>query len=175
MELHAFYVQGAMADRHDLPLGGEGCHLEIRGQRLRLSNERVITRDLARCRQPFEESPGIVGDPRGLAVHQATGAHDFASEDFHDGLVAEAYPQHRDLAGERADHVHRDAGVIGGAGPGGDAQVRGCQLTSLFDGQRIVAVDAYVGSQNQKRLHQVVSEGVVVVDQQKTRGAHMPS
>ena len=45
-----------------------------------------------------------------------------------------------------------------------------------FDVDRVVAVHVDLGAEDQKCLHEVVGEGVVIVDQQDARpGAHSPS
>src|SRR5207244_12508676 len=64
--------------------------------------------------------------------------------------------------------------IVRRPGTGRDAQVRGCERARLLRGERVVAVDTHLSSQDQERLHQVVGEGIVVVDQQQAR-LHKPS
>src|SRR5882724_10127479 len=56
----------------------------------------------------------------------------------------------------------------------GPGEMRGCERLRLLPRERVVAVDAHLRAEDQERLHQVVGEGVVVVDQQQVR-LHNPS
>src|SRR3984957_8109956 len=123
------------------------------------------------------EQPAAVMQHGGhLAVHQARGAHDFPAEHFHQGLVAETYAEDRNAPGERLDHAHRNAGVARRAGSGRNDQMRMLLRERLLDRDGVVAVYVDVRTQHQKGLHQVVGEGVVVVDEQYPRShAYSPS
>src|SRR5438105_1410105 len=134
----------------------------------------MVAPHLARLRQTLEQRALIVTDERGLAVHEPIGPHHLAPEHFHDRLVSEAYPEHRDAPGERADHVHGYARVVGCPGTGRDAQVRGRGRLRRFRTHGFIAVDTHVCSEDQERRNQVVGEGVVVVYQQQAR-LHNPS
>jgi hypothetical protein len=59
-----------------------------------------------------------VVDHAGLAVDERLGAADFAAEDFHDRLVAEADAERRDARGEPPDDLLGRAGILGTTGPG---------------------------------------------------------
>src|SRR5215470_14635387 len=48
------------------------------------------------------------------------------------------------------------------------------ELLGVCDRERVVAIDEHVGLEHEERLHEVVGERVVVVDQEKPR-AHSPS
>src|SRR6266404_4736071 len=162
---------------HDaLPICFRGLrtHLELHWQRRGSGDQRMVAPHLARLRQTLEHRALIMTDERGLAVHEPIGPHHLAPEHFHDRLVSEAYPEHRDAPGERADHVHGYARIVRCPGTGRDAQVRGRERLRRFRAQGVVAVDAHLSAQDQERLHQVVGEGVVVVDQQQAR-LHNPS
>src|SRR6185503_1826527 len=116
----------------------------------------------------------VVSYGRGFAVHQPRRPHDGATEDLDDRLVAETDAEHRNAAREALDHAHRDTGVRRRAGSGRDAQVRRLDRLGLLDADAIVAVHPHVGAEHEECLHQVVGEGVVVVDQEKLR-AHSPA
>src|SRR5690606_24139431 len=77
-------------------------------------------------------------------------------------------------AGERRDHRERAAGVVRASRTGRDDQMARVELERRAHRQRIVAVDEHLRLEDQERLHQVVGEGVVVVDQQHA-GGHRPS
>src|SRR5690348_10078026 len=87
--------------------------------------------------------------------------------------MSEADPEHRNDAGERANHVHGYTGVIRRAWSGGNTQVRRLQPAGRFGCHGIVAIDLHLRSQHQERLDQVVGEGIIVVDQQQMR-LHRP-
>ncbi len=90
--------------------------------------------------------------------------------------MAQANPEDGDAAGERLDHLHRDAGIARRAGTRRDDQMSCSEALRLIDGDRIVAAYVHVCTQHHEGLHQVVGERVVVVDQQHLRPhAHNPS
>src|ERR1700722_5795705 len=116
-----------------------------------------------------EQAAAVMQHGRHLAMHQARRAHDFPAEHLHQGLVAEANAEDRDAAGERLDHAHRNAGVARRAGSGRNDQMRMLLRERFLDRDGVVAVHVDVRAQHQKGLHQVVGEGVVVVDEQYPR------
>ncbi len=111
-------------------------------------------------------------------MHQSPGAHDVAAEHLDDRLVTEADAEDRYLAREGTDHGHGDAGIARRAGARRDTEMRRLQRARLLDSDRVVAMHEHVCAEHQERLHQVVGEAVVVVDQQQARGRvchHRPS
>ena len=107
-------------------------------------------------------------------MHQAAGRHDLAAEVLHHALMAQANAEHGYPAGKVRDQVQRHARVRRPPGARRDAQVRGLQALGAGNVDGIVAVHHDVGVEHQKRLHQVVGEGVEVVDHQQA-DAHRPS
>src|SRR5690606_5819765 len=93
---------------------------------------------------------------------------------LHDALMAEADAEHRDAAGECLDHRERDARILRAARARRDHEMRRRERLRVRHGQRIVAVDVHVRAEHEERLHEVVRERVVVVDQ-KQLDAHNPS
>src|SRR5690606_21421994 len=93
---------------------------------------------------------------------------------LHDALMAEADAEHRNPAGECVDHLERDARVLGAAGSRRDHEVRRRERLGVRDRQRVVAVDVHGRIEHEERLHEVVGERIVVVDQ-KQLDAHNPS
>ena len=112
MKLHALDVELAVAQAHDLALGGPRADLEARRERRALDDERVVARRLEGAGEPREEAAAVVQDGRGLAVHQAPGADDAAAEGLPDGLVPEAHAEDGQLAAERCDSRERDARLV---------------------------------------------------------------
>src|SRR5690606_40993224 len=66
------------------------------------------------------------------------------------------------------------AGVFRASGAGRDHEVGRVERRGLRDGQRVVSIDVHVGLEDEERLHEVVRERIVVVDQ-KQLDAHNPS
>src|SRR6185503_7730470 len=111
-------------------------------------------------------------------MHQPPRPDYLAAEHFDDGLVTEAHTEHRHRSGEGADHVHGNAGVVGRARPGRNAQVGEVSGLRLLHRDGVVAAHVDFGAEHHEGLHQVVGKGVVVVDQQEPDAgltAHRPS
>jgi hypothetical protein len=178
MKLHAFHREVAMAHGHDLTFVGACRNFQHIRQRLRLRDQRMVTARLERLRQSRQDAAAIVMHVRRLAMHETRGAHDFAAEHFDERLMPEADAEHRHLARERGDHLHRDSGIVWRTGTGRDAQVRRLQRLRLVHRNPVVAMHEHLGAEDHEGLHQVVGEGIVVVDQQQScgrRSVHRPS
>ena len=78
--------------------------------------------------------------------------------------VAQADAQNRLLAGEVLEHCHRNARLCRRFRAGRDADAVRVQRFDLFERDFIIAVDPHVFAQLAEILHDVVGEGVVVVD-----------
>src|SRR5690606_21089430 len=102
-----------------------------------------------------------------LAVHDALGADDAATEGSADGLVAKADAEQRDAAGKMFDGGHRDARLIGRAGARRDHDVARRHGFDAGEIDLVVADHAHVGAQFPEVLHEVPGEGIVVVDHQQ--------
>ncbi len=175
MELHALDRQRAMPHTHDFALGGARGHLEHRGHARGIGNQGMITPRLEPLRHAAEQPLGVVRDGRDLAVHQATGAHHLAAEHFDQGLMTETDAEYRQAACESLDHAHRDPRVARRTGARRDHQMGSAECQCLLHGDHVVAMHLHLRAQYQERLHQVVGERIVVVDQQHFRRAHRPS
>ena len=103
----------------------------------------------------------------GLAVHEAGGALDDGAADKADALMAQADAEHRELWSEVADDVVAHAAFPGGARAGGDDNVRGVKGFDLVERHLVVAEHLHGtrGIDFAQLLHQVVGEGIVIVDQ----------
>ncbi len=168
VELDAVQRPDAVTHPHDLALVRPGADLEIGVvERLALDDEAVVARRLERVGQAAEDALTVVVDRRGLAVHDADVAHHLAAEDVADALVAETDAQDRRRGGEAFQHLVGNAGLARRAGAGGKDDVRRLQLADLIRRDLIVAEDPHVQRRVQlaQALHEVVGEGVVVVDE----------
>ena len=109
-------------------------------------------------------------------MHEPRGPHHLAAEHLHHRLMTEADAEDRDASREGVDHAHRNARVARRAGPRRNHQVRVPLTERLLDRDGVVAMDVHLGAEHQERLHQVIGEGIVVIDQQDARArAHNPS
>jgi hypothetical protein len=85
-------------------------------------------------------------------------AHHAAAECFADGLMAEAHAENRRLAGELAQHVERDAGVLRIARSRRQANALRVELRDFVQRDFVVAIGPYVFAEFAEVLDQVVGE-----------------
>src|SRR5688572_7892389 len=111
---------------------------ELAGHALGGDDQRVIASGEKRRRDAVEESVTVVHDHRGLAVHRRRGAADRPAVDHADGLVTEADAENRHARAKPADHIYRDARVLGTTRPRRDQDLLGRHRLDLPDGHLIV-------------------------------------
>ncbi len=99
-------------------------------------------------------------------MHQFLGPNDLAPKNFADRLMTKTDPEDRQFAGKAADDFFTDAGVIGPARPGRDEQASRFKLFDLLNGDLIVAIDLNFCADLAQILHEIVGEGVVIIDHQ---------
>src|SRR3989304_4632678 len=172
MELHAFDGKLLVAHGHDDPRGGASRHVQVRGQPLRVDDQRVVAHGGEGIFEPAKNSLPVVGDFGELAVHDRRRADDSAAEGGADGLMAEANPKDGNMGAEAFDGVAGDARFFGGAGAGGYNDLLGPQRLDLIQSDFIVAKDPDVGAELAQVVIEVVGEGVLVVDEQNHRLLH---
>ena len=97
-------------------------------------------------------------------MHQPIGAHHFAPKRHRQGLMAQTDAQHRNAPGKVSDGVHRNAGLFGGTGARRDHQPLRTQGLDLLDRELVVPIHAHVFPQLPEILHQVIGEGIVIID-----------
>src|SRR4051812_45521033 len=162
VELHAVRGQLPMLDRHHDAAAARG-HAKARGQ-VRVHDEGVIPTDGQRRRQACEEAFAVVLDLRRLAVHGHVADHR-AAEGLRERLMAEAHAERRHAGlGEAAHGLDGHAGLVRRARPGRDDHAVGPPGEQRVDVLHVVADDLELGAQLAQVLHEVVGEGVVVVD-----------
>ncbi len=106
-----------------------------------------------------------------LAVHRDGGLDGGAAEDFVQGLVSQAHPQDGDLSIKMGDDRLADARLVRGLGARGDAEPVGLKRGDAGKIDLVVAEDQDFQVELVEELHQVIGEGVVVVDHHQ---AHQP-
>ena len=130
----------------------------------------MVPHHLERRRQPGEDSAAVVLDARCFAVHDTLGTDDASTVRFADGLMTEADAEDGNRASPATDCVDGDPRLRRSARSGGQHDgVRG-ELADFIDGDRVVATHVDVRTELPEVLHEVVGEGVVVVDDEQHRG-----
>src|SRR5664280_273730 len=109
-------------------------------------------------------------DGTGLAMHEVGGTNDFAAKGCANRLVAEAYAQKRHASREMADQFDADPGILWCARARGDHDAIGMKLVDFVDRDLVIAAHHYLLTQFAEVLHQVVGEGIVIVENEKHRG-----
>ncbi len=97
-------------------------------------------------------------------MHEGLSADDLPAEGVTHRLVAQAHAEQRHLARERLDHFDRNTGVLGIARPRRDHDPFGRKFLDPLQRDLVVAEDLHLHPQLAEILHQVVGEGIVVVD-----------
>ncbi|MNH13845.1 hypothetical protein D3C81_839810 [compost metagenome] len=171
MELHPFDVQFFMTQAHDLVYrtifkGGPGSQLQAFRQGFTLDHQRVIAGYSQRIVQTGKHTLVLVVYRTGLAMHDLAGTYDIATKGLANGLVTQANAENRQLAGKMQDGLDGNTGLGRGARAGGNHDALGVQGFDLGDGQLVIANDLDLSTQLAEVLHDVVGEGVIVVDHQ---------
>src|SRR6185369_5951005 len=167
MELHALDGQLLVAHPHDFAVFSPGRGNQVSRARGLLDGQRVIAVDGEFFGQPGKDAFARRRDDAGLAVHELLRTHDLAAECCPHGLVPEAHAQDRQLAGEMADGVDRNARFGRRAGTRRHHQVIWVALRNAFDGDLVIAKHFDLRAELAEVLHQVVGEAVVVVDHEE--------
>jgi len=174
MELHSFYGELAVAQGHDdagsVGVVSPGADGEIGGQIFFGDDEGVIAGRGHGRGESAKDGLAVVLDGAGLAVHQVFGADDLSAKSCADGLMSEADAKHGNFAGEVADDVDADAGVLRSAGAGRDDDALGMHGCDFGDRHLVIAAHLDVSAQFSEILDEVVSERVVVVEDEDHRG-----
>ena len=118
--------------------------------------------------RPGEQAGAGMPDGARLAMHDIAGLNHLAAEGLADGLVAQAYAKQRYARlCRRPGQAKADAGLIRIARAGREEDARRAHRHRLVDRDRIVADHAGLGAQFTQVVHQVVGEGIIVIDQQQ--------
>ena len=168
MKLHALNRKLPVPQAHDdsrpVSVVSPGADFEIAGQAVFGDDQRVIAGCRHRRRQAAKDGFAVVLDLAGFAVHQVLRANHLASESCANGLVSEANSEQRHLAREMADQFDADAGFLRSAGSGRNDNALGLHRVNLFDRHFVVAANLNLGAQFANVLDEVVSERIVVIE-----------
>ena len=132
-----------MAYRHDFVFLCPCGDLEVGGEGAGTDDEGMVACGVEGVGQADEEAFVVVVDGRDFAVHEPPVAFDGCAPDVTDALVAEAYAQGREPGPEVFEDVAGNAGFFGGAGAGGNDDVRGTQRFDFGDRRLVVAEDGH--------------------------------
>ena len=175
MKLHPFHRVFPVAKAHDFPLGRLRRDLQASRQTLPFDQQAVVAGRLERIRQIPKEGPPIVPDPRGLPVHEPSGSDNPPAERGADALVAETHPQDGNPARKMGDDIARDSRFPGGTGAGGNHDPRRAAVLQLLQGDLVVPDHIDTFTEFREVLHQIVGEGILIVDDQHHRASRVIS
>ncbi len=168
MELYAFNRELAVPQAHDDALAVGimrfRADLQLFGQSFFGDDERVISRGGHWQRRVFKNSPAVMRDLADFAMHDLAGAHDVTAERGADGLVPQTDAENRALTGEVLDEINADASLMRCARPRRDQDVIRPEALDFLRGDLVIAADLHFFTQFTKILDQVVSEGIVIVE-----------
>src|SRR5215211_7465862 len=164
-----------MADCHDHPACRGRGDLELVGHRCGIDCQRVVSRRSERRWQSREHADPLVVNERRLSVQQLGGSIDNPAVSNTDRLQTQADAEDRQTAGPGLDDLHADAGFLRRTWSWREQYpVKAGGKPWIAESRVIVSPDIDVGANLSKILHQVVNEGVVVVDHQDLRSRHGP-
>src|SRR5258708_23013929 len=174
MELHTLNREFLMSQSDDdagsVFVRSPCADFQIAWQILLGDDQRMVAGCGHRRRQAAKDGLAIVFNLTGFAVHQVLRANHLAAEGCADRLVSEADSEQRHispalaLAREMADQFDADAGFLRGAGSGRKHDALGVHRLDLSHGHFVVAANLYLGAQFAKVLDEVVSERIVVIE-----------
>ena len=169
-EIDALRTACAAAERRTAAAEAQAAEA-ARERAVLASAEATIAALRGRRGEAGEDAGAAVMDGAELAVHDLVGADDLAAEGLADGLVAEADADERRAGlGGGLDEREADAGVVGGAGAGGEEDGRGAHRHRLLDVDLVVAADLGLGAEFPEIVEEVPGVAVVVVDVAAARG-----
>lgn len=145
---------------------GPGGDFKTFGQCLPGHHQGMIASGGERARQAGEHPLAGMVHRRGLAVHHLPGTHHLSTERLPQGLMSQTDAENRQLAGEMANRLHGNTGLVGRAGPRRDHQP--VRPHRLHPGQinLVITMHQHLGPQFLQVLDQVIGEAVIVIDHQ---------
>jgi hypothetical protein len=167
VELYALDVINIVLDTHDFMLAfplAPGHHGQAFGDRIRLQGQRMVARGLERLWQVFEHPLAAVVDHGCFPMHDPLRPDHLGAENLADTLVTQANAKHGDAGTQGAHHVQADTRLVRRARPGRNHDSLRLHFCNFIDRYRVVAHGFHFRPQFTQVLHQVVSEGVIVVD-----------
>ena len=135
-------------------------------QRLSFHDQRMVACSVKGIGQLMEDRFPVVPNLRRFAMHQPFGSNNIAAKCHGQRLVAEADAQERETPAKMPDGLDRHARFHRCAGSRRNDDAAGLQGFDLVDRNFIVAEYPDVFTQFPEVLHEVIGEGIIVVDHQ---------
>ena len=136
------------------------------GQSLPLDHQRVVADCGEGIGQPIKDALIGMSYHGRFAVHNLPGAGNDAPIAIADALVSQADAEDRHVGPEVLDNIVRDAGVLGGGGPGGDNYSLWFQLLDFLHSSLVIALNHHLLPQFTQVLEKVIGKAVVIIYQQ---------
>src|SRR5258708_1602786 len=105
-----------------------------------------------------------MGDRGYLAMHDPARADDLPAKRRADGLMSQTYPQHRPFPGKMPYHINADAGILRRTRSRRNNDMAGLHGFDFFHRDLVVATHFHRLPQLAEILDQVVSERVVIIE-----------
>src|SRR6266571_6652441 len=162
MELNALRWEVTMTQAHHHAVLSFGADLETR--RNLGHHQRVIACGRKSLRQAGEQAFAVMEDFADLAVHQRGSAEDLSAKHLANCLMAETHTKYRPGLVKESNNVFRDPGIGRHPRSRGDHDPLGFQALDLFQCDLVVPEYAQFFTQLAEILHEVVGEGIVIID-----------
>src|SRR5579863_2012839 len=173
MELHSFDGMPPVPKPHDRTravfFGRPRADLEFPWQVFLFDNQRVVASSRHGHRKSLKDSPVVMKDGAGLAVHEVRRPNHMTAKCFADRLMSQADTEQRGLAGKVADQFDADAGFVRRARPWRDDDPVWLHRLDLVYRDLVVAAHLDLLAQFTNVLNQVVGERIVVVEDEYHR------
>src|SRR5438128_1175416 len=168
MKLYALELQLAVAQTHDYAVRRSGGDFKTGGKGFALDHQRMVPASFEAILESFKDCLAIVTDFRRLSVKQRRSPHHASAIDPRNCLVSQANAKNGNAPGKVLNHFHGHAGVIGRTRPRRNHDLVGGKLGfDVFHCNLIVSTHLHLLPQLAEILNEVVSERVVVVDDEK--------
>lgn len=174
MELDTARRIETMGQCHDLPLLRSGRDLDLLRESAFENDQGMISCRLERAWNSRKEIGAIMQDRRSLAVHEARGSHDRSPEDLPDRLMAQTHSQDGDFRSQLPDDIRADPRIRRRSWTGRKDDSLEVRDIDFGETDPIVPKDLHLDSEFPEILDEVVCEGIVVVDHQKSHDPSLP-
>lgn len=171
MELNTMNGELLVHEAHDGAILSFRGDLQAVGQGVAFDDEGVVAGGYDRARKAGEDTFTSMENRGCLAMHEVFCADDFSSKNLTDRLVAEADSKDRNgllgVLAKFADDIAADTGFVRRAGTRGDANALWGEFADFVNAHGIIANHLHCRPKLAEVLHEIVGEGVVVIDNEE--------
>src|SRR5215813_7609724 len=168
MELDAFngilFVAQSHNDFAAIRLTGLGAYFQVFGEALLRDDQGMIAGGGHGTWGALKNRSVVMIDVADFSVHNFAGAHDISTEGSPDRLVSQTDAEHRFLSGKIFQEINADAGLLRSAWAGGNHNMGRLEPLDFLACDLVVTPHFYFLTHFTKVLHQVVGEGVVIIE-----------